>query len=504
MLHTKAEVVRDNLKEEQGVIDAVVGSTNVIDRMGDIIDQSGWDLKAYKKNPVILWGHNVKEERLPIGKALKVWLANRGKKTARLMFKVKFDLQDSFAAEIFRKIKDGFINTVSVGFLPKEWEELDPDDFMGGRKYTKQELLELSFVPVPANPEALIALRSLSKKDDRFTPHKLEEMYPDQKEKELESNTKVEVGVENKDLEKENKEKVAKKVAKQVQEKVDEKLEEVENDKTKTDESDTEPESKEVDDTSTEEVKPKEESKTDEELKTDEASEETVVEEESEKSESEEVEDTSDEILNEETSEKKLEEETLMVTKGVIPFKDLGTLPESEPWDGPGEKAKAEISDLKLMCTWFDSEKPDVKSSYKLPHHKAEGHKCVWRGVAAAMAALLGARGGVDIPEGDRKKVYNHLKKHYKQFDKEAPEFKLVEDQVLAGLDDELHALSLDREDKYAVRLIKKVLKQTKKVKVEQKQPKVKYTSQQIAKALELINIALSLYDKGLLKGGEK
>ena len=48
----------------------------------------------------------------------------------------------------------------------------------------------------------------------------------------------------------------------------------------------------------------------------------------------------------------------------------------------------------------------------------------VWRGVAAAMGALLGGRGGVDIPDGDREAVYNHLAKHYAQFDKEVPEFK--------------------------------------------------------------------------------
>jgi hypothetical protein len=76
------------------------------------------------------------------------------------------------------------------------------------------------------------------------------------------------------------------------------------------------------------------------------------------------------------------------------------------------------------MSTWFDSENPDVKSSYKLPHHRAEGHNTVWRGVAAAMVALLGGRGGVDIPDDDRRGVYNHLSRHYGEFDKDPPEFK--------------------------------------------------------------------------------
>ena len=53
MLHTKALLQKENVDAENGVIDAIVGSTNVTDRMGDIIDQSGWDLKNYKSNPVI-------------------------------------------------------------------------------------------------------------------------------------------------------------------------------------------------------------------------------------------------------------------------------------------------------------------------------------------------------------------------------------------------------------------------------------------------------------------
>jgi len=44
--------------------------------------------------------------------------------------------------------------------------------------------------------------------------------------------------------------------------------------------------------------------------------------------------------------------------------------------------------------------------------------------VYAAMAALLGARGGVILPSADKQGVYNHLASHYKQFDKEVPELK--------------------------------------------------------------------------------
>ncbi len=121
--------------------------------------------------------------------------------------------------------------------------------------------------------------------------------------------------------------------------------------------------------------------------------------------------------------------------KGVIPYKQTPLAPEDEEWDGPAEVAAAEVEDLKVMCTWFDSENPDVKQSYKLPHHKAAGqHACVWRGVAAAMAALLGGRGGVNIPDDDRKGCYNHLAKHYADFDKEPPEFRSYTDEEIRSL----------------------------------------------------------------------
>jgi hypothetical protein len=66
----------------------------------------------------------------------------------------------------------------------------------------------------------------------------------------------------------------------------------------------------------------------------------------------------------------------------------------------------------------------------KLPHHKpgkSGTGVAVWNGVKAAMGALMGARGGVDMPDADRKGVYNHLAKHYEEFGKEPPDFKLVE-----------------------------------------------------------------------------
>ncbi len=434
MLHTVAHVKKlAKADDEKGLISAVVGSTEVLDRAGDVIAQDGWDLKNFLKNPVILWGHNVRMDRPPIGKAIKVWMEGKSSKTKKLMFDIQFDLQDSFAAEIYRKIKDGFVNTVSVGFIPLERED---------NVFTKNELLELSFVPVPANPEALVTLRSAG----------LEPVEDVKDLFEAKSDAEVDEMVDDGD-------ETAQEV---VEEAKEDEVEEVADEVTdETAENDTE-------DVETETETDEEAESTDE---TDTTSDDEVILEPVEGDEEAESEaDDATETDEEDESEDKSQDE--VVSKQTIPYKNMGKAPEGEEWDGPGEMAKCETAgQLKRICAWYDNEKAENRGSYKLPHHKggAEGNVAVWRGVAAAMAALLGARGGANLPENQRRGVYNHLAKHYEEFGKEAPAFNKVENQVLAGLDEEILSLILEREEKYTVRLLKKLMKTVKESKKEEK-----------------------------------
>lgn len=114
----------------------------------------------------------------------------------------------------------------------------------------------------------------------------------------------------------------------------------------------------------------------------------------------------------------------------VVPFKSWPLAPESATWDAAAEIRKADVDDLRVMATWFDSETADTKAAYKLPHHRAADKYTVWAGVSAAMGALLGARGGVDIPQSDRRRVYSHLARHYREFDKEPPDLRGDEDDT--------------------------------------------------------------------------
>jgi hypothetical protein len=73
---------------------------------------------------------------------------------------------------------------------------------------------------------------------------------------------------------------------------------------------------------------------------------------------------------------------------------------------------------------------PKAKAAYSLPMAKIiDGKlKLVWNGVRAAMAALMGARGGVKLKADAKKKAYNKIVEAYKRFKKEPPEFKGGED----------------------------------------------------------------------------
>lgn len=151
--HIKALVKK--VGKKTGLLTGVIGSTADADRYGDVVNQESWMLENYKKNPVILWAHNAHfvEDRPPIGKATRVEVKN-----GQLEFDIQFDLKDTFAAEIFRKYAEGYLSAFSVGFIPHERATNDE----GKTVLLNNELLELSAVPVPANPNALNQLRTLS------------------------------------------------------------------------------------------------------------------------------------------------------------------------------------------------------------------------------------------------------------------------------------------------------------------------------------------------------
>jgi len=119
-----------------------VFSTNSEDRHGDVVEQN-WDLKNFKKNPVILNSHNYGDVTEILGKAEKL-----STKTGKLEGKITFAVEENPKAKIaYELYKNGFASAFSVGFIPRVFD--------GKGKITKSELLEISLVSVPANAQAL-------------------------------------------------------------------------------------------------------------------------------------------------------------------------------------------------------------------------------------------------------------------------------------------------------------------------------------------------------------
>jgi len=140
----------DETPVDLGPIEAVI-NTNSIDRYQSIVDPNGVDLTAYQENPVVLWQHGFDAMigNWPIGVVTEIT-----KSATEIVVKVQFDIDCELGAEIDRLYRKRILRGFSVGFIPKSYviEKINGQEVL---RYTEWELLELSAVSVPANPDAL-------------------------------------------------------------------------------------------------------------------------------------------------------------------------------------------------------------------------------------------------------------------------------------------------------------------------------------------------------------
>lgn len=132
-----------------------IASSEAEDRHGEVVSLSGWDLKNAKKNCPLLWAHD--HSQLPLGTVERFWTEGDSKASGsrkRLMFEAVISDATERGRAVRQLIEEGILKAFSVGF-----RGLEMDD----NKFTKQELLEISVVNVPANPDALmLAYKSLN------------------------------------------------------------------------------------------------------------------------------------------------------------------------------------------------------------------------------------------------------------------------------------------------------------------------------------------------------
>ena len=139
----------DRIDLERGI--PFVVSTAELDAHGDTVDQSKWDLRRFKSNPVVLFNH--KHDQV-VGRAegtqvkdgqlvTRIYLADEG--TSAVV--------DMVRALVAQKI----IRSVSAGFIPTTLPEVkrDKQSKYAGLHFVGQQLLEISICAVPANPATL-------------------------------------------------------------------------------------------------------------------------------------------------------------------------------------------------------------------------------------------------------------------------------------------------------------------------------------------------------------
>jgi len=119
-------------------------------------------LDSYRRNPVFQNAHNYGDVIFTLGKAVSTEVRAVGAGQA-LCQRIQFATEVNPIARIaYGLYKGGFLNAVSVGFIPLRWEDGGTNATNGTnggatprRRYLEQELLEVSAVAIPANPDAL-------------------------------------------------------------------------------------------------------------------------------------------------------------------------------------------------------------------------------------------------------------------------------------------------------------------------------------------------------------
>lgn len=365
-----------NFDDENRTFQAI-GSTPMVDRQGDSIEQSGWVLDNFIKNPVVPWAHCYNE--LPVARAIEV-----GVQDGNLVFTYQAPPEGMypFADTVYQMYRHQFMFAFSVGFIPLEYE----GNWEDGYNFTKCELLEISAVPVPANAGALVLAQKMGVMGDRKAAQSMISKVEDALTQ-LKKANDIDVPKHKKDLGT---------IAPVAPE--EPRLPE-------TPEAPAENPVKEATDTKV-----------------------TIVDKDELKAM---LGDILKELAAEEAAEVVVADS--VEEKGAI-SSNLPLADKDQTWDkGAAVKAvkdwasnddgEIDFSKYKKAFMWVNSAAGDKQGDYKLPYATVvDGElKAVWNAVKTIYAVLEGSMGGVDIPEADKASVMTQVKKYYKKFGEGTP-----------------------------------------------------------------------------------
>lgn len=145
-------VVDKGIRVERREVD-FVASTPDMDSQGDIVEQD-FVFERFLKNPVILFAHDSRS--LPIGRAENIRVQD-GVLKLTVVFASK--QANPLAENVFLLLKEKVLRAMSIGFIPRDIRR----EMREGEEVwvlSRNELIEASVVPIPANENALAELKA--------------------------------------------------------------------------------------------------------------------------------------------------------------------------------------------------------------------------------------------------------------------------------------------------------------------------------------------------------
>jgi len=130
------------------------------DHVGDVLEIKGIDLSVHSKNPLILWLHSFDyrdpDGQKPIGKAED----EDGNFTVKLYDDYAeattfFSQSTLLAAQVTALVMEKMIRGQSIGYKEKKIERIYEDDRYIGTHLLEVTQLEISWCPIPCNPDAV-------------------------------------------------------------------------------------------------------------------------------------------------------------------------------------------------------------------------------------------------------------------------------------------------------------------------------------------------------------
>ena len=436
---------------ERASIDRI--TTKRVDRDGEIVLPQGAILDDYRKHPIVLWAH--KYDELGLGRNMWIKADDEG-----LIAKTEYATHPK-AQEVYEYRKAGFPLAKSIGFIPleaveqKDFDSVDlkslgltKEEVQGAKRiYTKWILLEYSDVPIPSNPDALqIAIsKGLIDREEALTFYGpwnskgelvsenlpwIEERYGLKKAKDDDVIELIDV------------EEISEKISDDVKEK----------------ETVTKPET--TDNYHRVPVPAEEGKHSGHKIRTIDISTEQGIKalycvdckknitylfdiniwsmEEARQW----VADHTKEVKNDQVEEKTISGAKDLPLDQTTSWDAAAAEARIRKWAGGPNKENVDWSKYGKAFVVVDPANKENFTGYKLPFADVIGGtlKATRGGVINAMRAVLGARGGVNLSEGERKAAYNFLASYYKRFDMEPPEYKTAdeEEEAIKTIIDEL------------------------------------------------------------------